>query len=417
MDLVRKNKNIAQTMKATFEKRKQQKCLVFKFKIDRSRLTKQQKEQLKMIMVEGKWIYNYLLSIDDIFNFDYKLLKHITHKDKYYNDVDVTLQYIGSSVKQSLIDSVISQIKGLSTHKRKGNKVGKLKYKSEMNSLNFKQYGTTHKIVGSNKFKLQGIKKPLKVFGLEQLNAYDNIDFCNAKLLYNGYDYFIAQTCYVNKETQNQQYKNDIIGLDFGIKTTLTTSNGDKYNITVEESERLKKLQVKLSRQVKGSNNRHKTVRLLKKEYAHISNKKNDIANKIVHSILTDNKIIVMQDEQIEQWRQNNDHYSKSKIQHSILGRIKSKLKQNNRVVILDKWLPTTKHCFNCNTDVELTLNDRTFVCPVCGLVEDRDTHAANNMIKFYYKKQNKDEAGTVCTSKPVKHLAKQEDTTSLALC
>ena len=141
--------------------------------------------------------------------------------------------------------------------------------------------------------------------------------------------------------------------------------------------------------------------------------KKNDIANKIVARLLSENEIVVMQDEQIDSWK---NEFTSKKIHHSILGRVKAKLIQSPRVVILDRWFPTTKYCSTCGSKIELSLNDRTFVCSTCGSTEDRDVHAANNMIYFYLK--YKETAGTVDTSKPVaikfdkKLIAKQEDTT-----
>ena len=84
-----------------------------------------------------------------------------------------------------------------------------------------------------------------------------------------------------------------------GVSNTLTLSNGEKYNISIEESERLKKLQVKLARQIKGSNNRYKTIKKLRKEYNHINNKKNDITNKLVRYLLDNYDTIIIQDEQI----------------------------------------------------------------------------------------------------------------------
>ena len=39
-----------------------------------------------------------------------------------------------------------------------------------------------------------------------------------------------------------------------------------------------------------------------------------------------------------------------------------------------------------CGTKVELKLNDRVFECPNCKKKEDRDVHAAKNMIHFYLK-------------------------------
>ena len=96
---------------------------------------------------------------------------------------------------------------------------------SECNSINLKQYGTTHSIRG-NRIKIQGIKKPVRVNGLKQLLHYDNIEYANAHLLYDGYDYYISFTCYVDKEVKKQAFFRDVIGLDFGVQTNITCSNG-----------------------------------------------------------------------------------------------------------------------------------------------------------------------------------------------
>lgn len=423
MNRLEKNKNISNTMRETYAKRKFQTCKCFKFKVDKSNLSKIQAQQLKMQFVEAKWIYNYLLSQDNIYSFDYKNLTTITHKDKNKNDVITAISYLSSSLKQSLIKQIINQIKGLSILKKRGYTVGKLKFKSEFNSIDLKQYGNTHSIRG-NKFKIQGIKKPIRVRGLKQLYKYENIDFANAKLYYDGNDYFIILTCYFNKIDKNRN--NNIVGIDMGVSNTLTLSNGEKYDISIEESERLKKLQVKLDRQIKGSNNQYKTIKKLKKEYNHINNKKNDITNKLIHYLLDNYDTIVIQDEQIKKWKE--DGLSGPKIQHSILGRIKNKLISSNQVVVLDKWFPTSKFCSNCGEKYDkLKLEDREFVCPHCGNKKDRDIHAANNMIYFYLKYINLDRSGTDQTSKkPVTKILyanfankppKQEDTMSLALC
>ena len=60
-----------------------------------------------MMFVEAKWIYNYLLD-KDIYSFDYKDLSKITHKDKNRNDIETTISYVSSSVKQSIIQDIIN---------------------------------------------------------------------------------------------------------------------------------------------------------------------------------------------------------------------------------------------------------------------------------------------------------------------
>ena len=298
--ILERNKLIGDNGRKTRMKRAKQICKTFKFKIDWGNLNLNQKETLKMMFVEAKWIYNYLLSQEDIYSFDYKNINSITHKDKNKNDIPVNITYIKSSVKQELISQIVNQIKGLSTLKKKGYKVGKLKFKSEFNSIKLKQYNVTHYLKG-NKFKIQGIKTPIRVMGLHQLKQYPNIDYTTANLLYDGINYFISLTCFIDKEVKTKH--NNIVGIDMGVSTTLALSNGEKYNISIEESERLKKLQAKLARQIKGSNNRYKTIKKLRKEYNHINNKKNDITNKLVHYLLDNYDTIVIQDEQIAEWQ------------------------------------------------------------------------------------------------------------------
>lgn len=70
----------------------------------------------------------------------------------------------------------------------------------------------------------------------------------------------------------------------------------------VGESEHLKRLQQRLARQKKGSNNRERTKRLIRKQYQKLTNVKDDLANKILAELkFYDN--VVIQDEQIAKWQ------------------------------------------------------------------------------------------------------------------
>lgn len=231
---------------------------------------------------------------------------------------------------------------------------------------------------------------------MKQLDKYSNIDFTTANLVYDGTNYFVVLTCYIDKKENTKN--NNVCGIDMGVSTSITLSNGTKYDISVGESEHLKRLQAQLSRKKKCSNNRYKTIKKIRKEYNYISNRKNDISNKIVSKLLKEYNVIVLQNEQISKWRQ--DGFSGTKIQHSVLGRIKYKLIQSYNVIILDKWFPTTKYCNKCGNKVKLKLTDRIFKCPICKEKEDRDIHATKNMIWFYLQYINLlDEPGTDCTS------------------
>ena len=53
------------------------------------------------------------------------------------------------------------------------------------------------------------------------------------------------------------------------------------------------------------------------------------------------------------------------------------------RVILADRWEPSSKRCSGCGwRDEELTLSTRTFACPCCGLVLDRDLNAAINLMQ-----------------------------------
>lgn len=390
-----KNGKIADSIRKTRDKRKSQDCKVYRFKIDRSSLSTQQLDTIQMMFLEAKRFYNHILTVEDIFHCDYKDFSSVVYLDRDRCPVTYQIQHLSATTRQAIISQVQSQIKGLSVLKKHGHQVGSLKFKSELSSIPLKQYGITHRIVGTNKFKIQGISKPIRVNGLKQLSKSGTIDYANAKLLYDGYDYFVSLTCFVEKE---EPIEKQHIGIDLGCATTVTLSDGVKFDVQVGESERLKKLQTRLSRQVKRSNNWKKTRSKIRKEYTHLCNQKKDRANKILSYLKR--YAVVMQDEQLDSWK--TDINSK-KIQHSALGRIKTVLMSRPDTVVLDQWFPTTKMCSKCGSkNQSITLSDRTFKCPDCGVVEDRDVHAAQNMLFFYSR--HKDGLGTSHTSKPANH-------------
>jgi putative transposase len=165
----------------------------------------------------------------------------------------------------------------------------------------------------------------------------------------------------------------------------LTTSDGEVYNVRVEESERLKRLQRKYSNQIakdkkKRSNNSYRTNHLIRIEYEKLTNRRVDAANKIIHKLLDTYSFVYMQDENIKEW-QADRRFSRT-VQYSCMGLIKSKLKHSNHVKMISKWFPSTKMCYVCRRMNVLSLSDRMYQCE-CGLVEDRDVKAAKTIMLF----------------------------------
>ena len=137
----------------TRARRKNQDCRVYKVKIQQNRLTEIQKEQLKMLFVESKWFINDVLnySLDGSNIKNYQITKCVNIKLQDGTFAKRNLNYISAQQKQALITEMISNIKTLSTLKKNGYKVGRLKFRSEVNSIPLKQNGNTHKIISNKK--------------------------------------------------------------------------------------------------------------------------------------------------------------------------------------------------------------------------------------------------------------------------
>ena len=354
---------------------------VYELKIVEKRLSKKQKEQLERLFLEGKWFYNYILNFRN--NSGVKLkdintskIKEVKHLDKDKNELVSPLTCLLSQQKQAIVARMISNEKTIkSLIKNKFQTHGSLKFKSELCCIPFKQYGNSYEFKTPEKVRIAGIPGLITIKGGRQLK--NAVELANANLIKRADGYFLKVTAYQEKRERENNGKE--IGLDFGVKTSITTSEGEKIDLSVGESDRLKRLQKKLSRQVKGSNNRWKTVLKLRRVYQKRTNKKQDKANKIVHKLKAYDRVY-MQDENIAGWHRGM--FGKQ-VQHSCLGTVKSKLMALPNVVILDQFIPTTKLCPKCHSiKNDMTLADRTYVCS-CGYQEDRDVHAARNMIEI----------------------------------
>lgn len=374
---------IKNALLATQLRRQNQVIRYYECKIVEKRLNKRQREELEQLFVEGKWFYNHVLNLH---NDGQKLnainttnIKTVDHYDKDKNLIQSELKVLSGQQKQAILTRMVQNEKTICSLIKKGHqKHGNLRFKSELTCIPLKQYGMTYKFKSCNKVKIQGIHGDILLRTGGQLQIADEL--ANANLVKRPDGYYLKVVCFINKENWKTQKTNGReIGLDFGIKTNITTSEGQKIDVSIEESERLKKLQREMFRREKGSSNRYKTIKKIQREYQKIGNKKADMANKIVH-MLKQYDCIVIQDEQLSKWHKQKG--MSKVVQHSCMGRIKQKLKSLSQTIVLDKYIPTTKWCPKCGKKHSIGLDERTYVCE-CGYHEDRDIHSAKNMLNI----------------------------------
>lgn len=372
-----KNQRIKERGKATRARRSKLDCRTYHLKLSPN---KPLKNKLERLFLEAKWLRNAATAAN---NFQVNFLNELTEGCPVKTPSGIeqrSLSTLGSQMKQGVLTQCRSDLKTLAAAKSKGRKVGRLRFAKEVNSINLQQHGTTYELSWDRKqARIQNIGW-VKVYGLKQLDGYEEI--ANAKLLAKPDGYYLAVTAYFEKGSKNIPIELvGNVGIDMGVATHVTVSNGEKLNSMVSETEPLKRLQRKLSRQVKGSNNYAKTVNRIRREYQKMDRRKDDFANKLVRDLLR-NEVVFFQDENLSAWRSRKMMSKMGRgLQHSALGRIKAKLVASDRAVMLDRWVATSQYCHLCGNKTKHSLSERVFACASCGFTQDRDVHAALNMI------------------------------------
>ena len=377
-----KNARIKASKIATKKRRTSLTPFTYDVKIISNKISNQQKETLERMFLEAKWYYNDIISFIDG---DRKLSAYDT-KTKHVNvrlGKDSTeyecrkLKSLSASTKQKIKDRVSDSLSSLKALKDKGHKVGRLGYTKEVSSIPLKQYTKDFSIISTTHIKVVKLGA-LRARGLDQISQ--EADIATAVLTKEPDGYHIKITAYIPIELDLSWVNHDVVGIDLGIKDTITTSTGEKFKINIPVPSRIKGLQRKLSRQRKGSANYTKTIRDIRREYQRIARLKDEKAREIVSYLLEKHSFIVMQDENISGWHKG---LFGKQVQTSILGRVKNLLVKHPRVAVIDRCAPTTQLCPMCGALNKHSLSERVYHCG-CGYHNDRDVHAAQNMIHIY---------------------------------
>lgn len=364
------DKRISQR-RLTLEKRKQQTCKVYEIKIDKSHLSKQSLRFLSSLLKEAKWFYNFCLSHDDVDTADTSI-KEVPVKVQDEFEIR-KFHVLQAQMKQAIKTRLFNNLVSLSKLKKNGHKVGKLKFKSYIDSIPLKQFNKTYFLdLNENKIKIQGMKKTwLRVNGLDQIP--ENVEFANATLIQKSDNFYLNVTTY--QEKQELDAPEACIGIDFGCETQLSFSNGIKVKFEVPVNKRIRRLDRKIMRKRrKNSKNKAKDQSKRRKAYEKLVNQKKDIRNKVVNAITTCFKYVCVQNESIKAWQAGNHG---KKITNTAIGGIMSDLKHKSHTpIVVDKFFPSTQLCPKCSKKNKLELSERVYSCE-CGYMNDRDIKSA----------------------------------------
>ena len=185
---------------------------------------------------------------------------------------------------------------------------------------------------------------------------------------------------------------NNSIGLDFSLSHLFVDSNGSRSDMPTYYQDSLTKLakeQRKLSHMKKDSSHYKKQLLRVKNLHEHIANQRKDFLHKVSRKLANAYDYVFVENLDLKEMSERRD---KLKLGISIfdlgygtfLNYLSYKLKWlNKKLIKVDRYFPSSQLCSACNyRKSDLTLNQRSWVCPICGFKHDRDYNAATNIKK-----------------------------------
>ena len=345
-----------------------------------------QKEQLQRFFGVSRLVYNLALET--------KTNAYVTHK-KSVSQYDLIKQlpelknefdYIKECPSQTLQQSVFNLDTAYNNFFKSKSGFPKFKNKYSKQAITFPQgYNIDFK---NNKIRLPKLKDIDIVFHREYKGIPKRVTL--TKTVTNKY--FVSILVDTQQEIPKKEPARDetSVGLDFGIKDLVITSDGVVYgnkNFFKNSQRKLRIAQRGLARKVKGSINREKQklrVALLQEK---TRNQRADYLHKISTELIREYDTIIIEDLAVSNMVKN--HKLAKAISDMGWRQLRTMLKYKSEwygknLVVIGRFEPSSKMCRKCGKiKSDLKLSDRTYHCQVCGHSEDRDAMASKNIKNF----------------------------------
>jgi len=176
------------------------------------------------------------------------------------------------------------------------------------------------------------------------------------------------------------------IGIDVGLSSLITLSNGEKIEppkFLRESEDKLTHEQKRLSRKRLRSKNWKQQAIIVAKVHRRIRNQRKDFAHKLSRELVDTYDRIVFEELQIKNMVQNH-HLAKSISDagwYQLMNLTEYKAAYAGKFVEFVNPAGTSQICSSCGNSVQKELSVRVHSCPFCGLVLDRDHNAAINIL------------------------------------
>ena len=205
--------------------------------------------------------------------------------------------------------------------------------------------------------------------------------------------YFVSILVEQNKELPKKLKikEKTTIGIDLGIKTFATISDGRKIEnpkFLKNSLKKLKKQQRWLSRKIKGSNNRKKQIQKISLLYEKITNQRLDFLHNFSWQLTHENQVDSIAIEDLNVKGMIKNHCLAQAISDVSWSEFRRQMEYKcdwygKNLLVIGRFEPSSKMCSCGYMNKELTLANREWTCKECGTTHDRDILAANNIKRF----------------------------------
>jgi len=278
--------------------------LTYKFRLYPS---EEQEENLLFILEQCRWLYNKLLSIINESEKTPPKRKMQSMLPKLKEEWP-ELKEVNAKTLQMVVFMLYNNLRALAELKKKGKKVGKLRYKKygKFKSFILNQSGFNIIKTGNRLDKLY-----ISKVGEVLIRMHRSIEGKIKQVIIKRYGSgeWFALLCVEEVETPKKEIES-AVGIDLGIKRFLTDSEGraiENPRFYEQDLERLRRVHRKLSRKKRHSNNWLKQMKRLCKVYEKIERKSDDFLHKLSRFYVDNYDLIVVEALKIENMKRNHN--------------------------------------------------------------------------------------------------------------
>ena len=287
-------------------------------------------------------------------------------------------------LQQSVRDLGVAFSNWLASHKgkRKGRKVGFPRFKKRTNEQSIRYVGFNRVFwLTGNKLKLSKLGL-FKVVWSRPLPSEPSSVTVTKNTAGQYHVSFVVEI-----DVKQIEPSSPSVGINLGIKTFAHLSTGERA-LSPDYSKldrKIRRLQRRLCRQVKGSKRREQTRVEIAKLKLKTRNIRKDFLHKLSTRLVHENQVVCLEDLNVSGMVKNR-RLARAISQQGwsefrTLCDAKSRRVADRELIIISRWEPTSQTCSECGYRWgKLDLSVREVVCVNCGAHHDRDENAAKNI-------------------------------------